>query len=260
MKNKGILYKKLFFNEKIFSISYLYSARLIHISASLIESDQILIKGPFESLNDRIWNELNLETLVIQLLNKIDKKKDKICYKYLDYSAYDHNIELFGQKYLLKWNYHLRTAYSYKIDHNINTIQIWCNKLLQNNDEQRKKVFIYVLSRILEEYIYNKQAKYVVRMQNAGFHIINPIFKINLKKTAWGTNYKKVLRNSNISYDVKIVALETQYIDSVILHELVHEIHRDHSDKFYNCGALFMNDFKKVNRELNKIIVKFIAN
>ncbi len=58
-------------------------------------------------------------------------------------------------------------------------------------------------------------------MNQSGFALSNPPFKINLKKRAWGTNIKKGKRLSKITYDVKMIALPIRLIEAIILHELV---------------------------------------
>nr|WP_307940691.1 YgjP-like metallopeptidase domain-containing protein [Mycoplasmopsis bovis] len=102
--------------------------------------------------------------------------------------------------------------------------RIFCNASLKDDEIKRKNLFIYVLSRILEEFIRNKQLEFVKIMNQSGFALSNPPFKINLKKRAWGTNIKKGKRLSKITYDVKMIALPIRLIEAIILHELVHWI------------------------------------
>lgn len=41
-------------------------------------------------------------------------------------------------------------------------------------------------------------------------------------------------------------------IDYVIIHELVHTVHKNHSENFWNAVEVIMPDYKKAKKWLNK--------
>ena len=74
-----------------------------------------------------------------------------------------------------------------------------------------------------------------------------PNLKIRNMKTRWGVCNRKtntVTLNSNLmKYDVT-------KLDYVIIHELSHFIHFDHSSNFWNLVSKYCHDYKKIRKEL----------
>lgn len=260
--NTLIELKTVLFNSKTFTVFYKHNIKSKHFKLVLYDmEDKIVLSAPFENFTMENWHNFQLDDLLFKLLNRLKRKKDKISnntkYKqiYLSYSADNHTITLFDKLVNLEWKYHSRSSYTYNFDYEQSTLQIYCNEIAKIDSEKRKKIFIYTLSRILENFVAKKQEELVGKINNTGFSLINPTFKISLKKGAWGTNIKRGKRLGKITYDVKMIAMPTRLIETVILHELVHEFHPNHSDKFYETGSLIMHDFKLRNKEINKIIV-----
>ena len=71
--------------------------------------------------------------------------------------------------------------------------------------------------------------------------------RIREMKTRWGScNSVKGYINLNS----ELIKKSTECIEYVIFHELVHLVHADHSNKFYNYLSLFMSDWKKRKEKL----------
>ncbi|MCE6061671.1 DUF45 domain-containing protein [Mycoplasmopsis agalactiae] len=263
--NTLIELKTVLFDSKTFTVFYKHSSRSRHFKLVLYDREnKIVLTSPIENFTIENWHNFQLDNLLFKLLNRHKNKKDKISnsskYKqvYLSYSADNHTIILFDQLVNLEWKYHIRSSYSYNFDLEQSKLQIYCNEIVKNDNEKRKKIFIYVLSRILENFVAKKQEELVEKINKAGFALINPTFKISLKKAAWGTNIKRGKRLGKITYDVKMITMPIRLIEAVILHELIHEFHPNHSDKFYETGSLIMYDFKLRNKEINKLIVQIV--
>lgn len=74
-----------------------------------------------------------------------------------------------------------------------------------------------------------------------------PILKIRKMKTRWGVcNPQK----ETITLNLDLINKEIKYIDYVIVHELIHFIHANHSSDFWNLVAQYINDYKEIKREL----------
>ena len=69
---------------------------------------------------------------------------------------------------------------------------------------------------------------------------INQI-RIKCQKTMWGSCSSK----NNINLNYLLVMAPMSVIDYVIVHELVHTIHRNHSIKFWNSVESIMPDYKE---------------
>ncbi|EIN15356.1 Hypothetical protein MAGb_0380 [Mycoplasmopsis agalactiae 14628] len=257
--------KTVLFNSKTFTVFYKHSAKSKHLKLTLYASEnKVVLSAPFEDFTMENWHNFQLDNLLFKLLNRHKSKKEKISdntkYKqiYLSYSADNHKITLFDKLVDLEWKYHNRSSYTYNFDIEQSKLQIYCNEIVKTEAEKRRKIFIYILSRILENLVTKKQTELVEKITKAGLPLVNPAFKINLKKGAWGTNIKKGKRLSKITYDVKMIAMPIRLIEAVVLHELIHEFHPNHSDKFYETGSLIMYDFKLRNKEINKIMVQIV--
>ena len=74
--------------------------------------------------------------------------------------------------------------------------------------------------------------------------------RIREMKTRWGScNPAKGYINLNS----ELIKKPTECIEYVIFHELVHLVHADHSIRFYNYLNLYMPDWKKRKKRLEKI-------
>ena len=74
----------------------------------------------------------------------------------------------------------------------------------------------------------------------------NRVF-IRNQKTRWGSCSAK----NNISLNIKLSLLPDEYLDYVLLHELVHTQIKNHSPKFWEALNELVEDAKKMDRGLN---------
>jgi predicted metal-dependent hydrolase len=74
--------------------------------------------------------------------------------------------------------------------------------------------------------------------------------KVSLRnqKTRWGS----CSAADNISLNIALVTLPVHLIDYVLLHELTHTVHKDHSADFWAKLAEICPDAKKHRKELHK--------
>ena len=122
--------------------------------------------------------------------------------------------------------------------------QSWINKLLS---KCKKNLYLGKSYEIefSEEFYFNEAKVLFNRLIRKYYPYINkPINKVRIKKmnSRWGScNYSKGYINLNvylIKYDIK-------FIEYVILHELTHLIHPNHSKDFYNFIEDIMPDYKE---------------
>jgi hypothetical protein len=74
----------------------------------------------------------------------------------------------------------------------------------------------------------------------------NRVF-IRNQKTRWGSCSAK----NNISLNIKLSLLPDEFLDYVLLHELVHTQIKNHSKKFWESLNVLVGDAKKMDRGLN---------
>ena len=76
-----------------------------------------------------------------------------------------------------------------------------------------------------------------------------PKLKIRMMKTRWGVNHKL---DDSITLNAKLIRYDVRVIDYVIIHELSHFVHFDHSRSFWNTVARYMPDYKKYVKALKE--------
>ena len=69
-----------------------------------------------------------------------------------------------------------------------------------------------------------------------------PKLKIRSMKTRWGVCNK---RDNSITLNSKLIKYSIHEIDYVIIHELSHFVHFDHSKEFWETVRIYMPDYKK---------------
>lgn len=106
--------------------------------------------------------------------------------------------------------------------------------LLELSDAEQRKAKIYLPQRLA--YLADKY----------GF-TYNRIY-IRNQRTRWGSCSSR----DNISLNMKLVRLPLELQNYVILHELVHTKHKNHSKKFWQALDKLVGDSKKLKRQMRK--------
>lgn len=179
-----------------------------------------------ESLNiivttNYLTPKYKINKILLDNMDKISKmisKKEKI----------DNNFYYLGQKYDII------------IDNNINSTFIDDNVIYTKNETELNKWLKNQTKKIFKE-----RLDLIYKSFNE--NIIYPDLKIRNMKSRWGVCNKKgyITLNSNlIKYNIT-------EIDYVIVHELSHYVHFDHSKEFWNTVSKYFPDYKKSKKVLN---------
>jgi len=73
--------------------------------------------------------------------------------------------------------------------------------------------------------------------------------KINSAKTRWGSC--SAAKSVNLSH--RLIAADPKLIDYVIIHELCHTVHMDHSPDFYRLVESFLPDYREREKGLKEV-------
>jgi predicted metal-dependent hydrolase len=106
-----------------------------------------------------------------------------------------------------------------------------------------KKLILGALRKEAKEYIPNRVAE-IAKTYNFHYNLV----KIRNSRSRWGScSY-----NNNINLSLHLVRLPDTLSDYVILHELIHTIHKNHSSKFWELFTKLVGNAKQKSQLLRK--------
>lgn len=76
-----------------------------------------------------------------------------------------------------------------------------------------------------------------------------PILKVRNMKTRWGVCNKK---DNSVTLNLQLIKKDVRYLNYVIVHELSHFVHFNHSKAFWNTVEKYCPEYKKVRKELKE--------
>lgn len=79
--------------------------------------------------------------------------------------------------------------------------------------------------------------------------IPNPKVKVRTMKTRWGVCNK---RDNSITLNLKLMQYSEEKLDYVIVHELSHFVHFDHSPSFWKVVYKYCPQYKTIRKELKR--------
>jgi len=163
------------------------------------------------------------------------------------------------------------------INNNLDSIRKMLEKV--NSDNEKKDIFFYlgkrydiivvpiikkiqinednILTPSLKEFdkflkkesmkVFKERYEYVLTYFKED--IIPPQIRVRTMKTRWGVYNKK---NHTITLNTKLLSYSYLEIDYVIIHELSHIIHFDHSKNFWNLVSRYCPNYKQIKRKLKE--------
>lgn len=106
------------------------------------------------------------------------------------------------------------------------------------------------LDKYIKEYamnIFSERLKIIYEMFTE--KIPYPKLKIRKMTTRWGVNNK---RDSSITLNIELIRMDIKYLDYVIVHELCHFIHFDHSKAFWDTVSKYCSNYKDLRKEMRE--------
>lgn len=136
--------------------------------------------------------------------------------------------------------FYLGNFYDIIIDENVDRVIIKDNIIITKNQKMLDKWYNDEIVRIFDE-------RYVYVFNHFNENIKSPILKIRTMKTRYGV-YNR--RNHMITLNSKLIEFDIEKIDYVIVHELSHIIHFNHSKSFWNLVSKYCKDYKRIRKEM----------
>jgi predicted metal-dependent hydrolase len=138
--------------------------------------------------------------------------------------------------------FYLGNAYDIIYKEDINETIIQNDTIITRDDKTFNKWYKDEIIRVFDE-------RYVYVFNHFKENIKSPILKIRDMKTRWGV-YNRL--KHTITLNSKLIAFDVEKIDYVILHELAHIIHFNHSKSFWNLVAKYCCNYKEIRKEMRE--------
>lgn len=121
------------------------------------------------------------------------------------------------------------------------------------NDENRRNTVIVLFKKFLKELtekILHERLKYWSEKTNIAYNSV----KVKYVKTRWGSCVKKT---KSLNFSSRLCMFPMKVIDAVIVHELCHIIHPNHSKIYWSLVYKYIPDYKVCNKWIKENITKF---
>lgn len=138
--------------------------------------------------------------------------------------------------------FYLGKTYDIILNENVSKVSIVDGKIYTKNSIMLNNWLKEEIIRIFDE-------RYVYIFNHFNESVKSPILKIKSMKTRWGVYNRK---NHTITLNSKLIEFDISKIDYVIIHELCHIIHFDHSKEFWNLVSKYCKDYKSIRKEMRE--------
>jgi len=116
------------------------------------------------------------------------------------------------------------------------------NVLIIKNDAMLNKWYLKQAKDAFKLYL--DEAYYVFEEK-----IPYPKLKIRKMKTRWGVCN---IRDNSVTLNFELIKKDKEYLNYVIIHELSHFIHFDHSKSFWQCVSKYCPNYKEIRKKMKE--------
>jgi len=136
--------------------------------------------------------------------------------------------------------FYLGTSYDIIYNEDTNRTIIQEGNIITKNEKTLNKWLKDEIIRVFDE-------RYVYVFNHFNENIKSPILKIRDMKTRWGV-YNRL--KHTITLNSRLIEFDIEKIDYVIIHELSHIIHFNHSKSFWNLVSKYCSNYKEIRKEM----------
>ncbi|MFR1441386.1 MAG: M48 family metallopeptidase [Clostridia bacterium] len=204
-----------------------------------IKNGKVIVKVPYYVTNKQI------EEIVYKKSNWIKKSLEKYNQKNNELKKYQEGeiYKILGKKYILKINYEETSQIKVDItDCNIIINLPFTYKMEPNLSNKIEKIINKMYMQIIQ-----KQLDYTMKKVTNIVGLAPKKYRVRDMKSAWGSCSSK----KNISIALKLIEHSPKAFEYVVLHEVCHLKHMNHSKQFWQMVEGYMPDYKKYKKELN---------
>ncbi len=188
------------------------------------------------------------------MILRVDKKNHiklssaKISKKRLENFVYDNRVWILQQQARLKDPYELDSAFyyfgkNYRIKHHTKPLMMESESVLIDPDKAKIQSDSFYRSQA-QQYLPNRLDywKKIMDLEPSSL-------SFRLAKRRWGSCSSK----GNISLNPYMMKLHTEMIDYIIVHELAHLVHLNHSKKFYALIESYIPNYKDIENGIKDL-------
>lgn len=124
----------------------------------------------------------------------------------------------------------------------VNKVEFNENKIYTPNEKELNK---YIKKNILELFKERLDYNYNLFLENIPY----PKLKIRTMKTRWGVCNK---RDNSVTLNSKLIEYNIEALDYVIIHELSHFVHFNHSKEFWMLVSKYKPNYKQIKKYLKE--------
>lgn len=239
---------QLNYNNETIQIHIIRSKRKT-VCMSVNKDGSVTVKAPRLFPTD---NEILkfVEQKMDWILKQRDRQQEREDMKLVRRFETDYSFPYLGEERLVEMQSAKKTSITYEDDRIIIKTP-FCEALESNYEAEENKKAIEKLQSDLKKW-YKKQAfAYVSKRVEYYQNIIGvTVTSVSIKsrKSQWGSCDS----NGNLTFSWRLVMASPEAIDYVVIHELCHRKHMDHSRDFWNQVQKYMPDFKKQKQWLEE--------
>ena len=124
----------------------------------------------------------------------------------------------------------------------VNNVELDENKIYTPNEKELDK---YIKKNTLELFKERLDYNYNLFLENIPY----PKLKIRTMKTRWGVCNK---RDNSVTLNSKLIEYNIEALDYVIIHELSHFVHFNHSKEFWMLVSKYNPNYKQIKKYLKE--------
>ena len=220
-------------NNQSFELIHRTNKKIKRVSLSLENKNEIIVKTPLK-FKSHMVKEVVFEhkDWILRAIHKVPSKN------HFDFIT-GGKIPFLGVEYpmILKQNNDVKNV---KFSFDSEQFKVEYNEIKQSYDDfiEGMKTFykynaIKIIDPIFDEWTYKTK-------------LLPNNITYRFTKTRWGScSYE-----NNISINYKLLQFDKKCIEYVVLHELCHIEHKNHSKKFWDLVSYYMDDYKDVEKQL----------
>ena len=204
-----------------------------------IKNGKVIVKVPYYVTTKQI------EEIVYKKSNWIQKSLEKYNQKNNELKKYQEGeiYKILGKEYILKINYEETNQIKVDItDCNIIINLPFTYKMEPNLSNKIEKIINKMYMQIIQ-----KQLDYTMKKVTNMVGLAPKKYRVRDMKSAWGS----CSSTKNISIALKLIEYSPKAFEYVVLHEVCHLKHMNHSKQFWQMVEGYMPDYKKYKKELN---------